>query len=197
MNSLTEKLPVSIVVDGAEYEINSDFRTSIKFEIMMSNATLPDQGKIISALKLYYKKIPHDITKAVEEMLMFYRGGQGQEENKGSKKGSSKPVYSFDYDSDYIYAAFLAQYGIDLQSIEYLHWWKFKALFQSLNDTNKIVKIMQYRAMEITSSMSKEQKKFYSDMKKQYALPVPKTEKEKISAIEEALLNGGDLSNLS
>ena len=33
-------------------------------------------------------------------------------------------------------------------------------------------------------------------MKKLYAIPLPKSEQEKISAIEEALMNGGDLSGL-
>lgn len=184
------------MVDGAEYEINSDFRTSIKFEIMMADTSLTDQKKIISALELYYKKIPDDISKAIDTMLLFYRGGQEPDENKASKKNGNKAVYSFEYDSDYIYAAFLSQYGIDLQSIEYLHWWKFKALFKSLNDTNEIVKIMGYRAIEITSDMTKQQKKFYSDMKRQHAIPLPKSEREKANAIEDALMNGGDLTNL-
>lgn len=196
MNSLTEKLPVSVMVDGVEYEINSDFRTSIKFEIMMADTSLTDKEKIISALELYYTKIPDNISKDIDTILLFYRGGQEPDGNKANKKNGSKAVYSFEYDSDYIYAAFLSQYGIDLQSIEYLHWWKFKALFKSLNDTNEIVKIMGYRAIEITSDMTKQQKKFYSAMKRQYAIPLPKNETEKANAIEDALMNGGVLSDL-
>ena len=78
----------------------------------------------------------------------------------------------------------------------YLHWWKFKALFQGLKPDNEIVKIMGYRAMEIPNGMSREQKEHYRKMKKLYAIPLPKSEQEKISAIEEALMNGGDLSGL-
>ena len=77
-----------------------------------------------------------------------------------------------------------------------LHWWKFKAMFQGLKSDNRIVEIMGYRAMEIPSKMSREQKEFYRKMKKQYAIPLPKSEREKLSAIEEALLHGGDVSKL-
>ena len=55
---------------------------------------------------------------------------------------------------------------------------------------------MGYRDMEITSKMSNEQKQFYRRMKKQFAIPLPKTEREKLNAIEEALLNGGDISKM-
>ena len=106
------------------------------------------------------------------------------------------PIYSFAYDDEYIYAAFLDQYGVDLQDVPSLHWWKFKAMFQGLKSDNRIVEIMGYRSMEISPQMSKEQKQFYRKMKKQFAIPLPQSEREKLSAIEEALLNGGDVSKL-
>ena len=112
-----------------------------------------------------------------------------------AKKGKTR-VYSFEYDDDYIYAAFMTQYGIDLQDIEYLHWWKFRAMFHSLTNQNEFVKIMEYRSIEIKSDMSKEQQSFYRKMKRLHALPVAKSEDEKMNAIEKALLNGGDLTGL-
>ena len=71
-----------------------------------------------------------------------------------------------------------------------------KALFRGLNDENQIVKIMGYRAMDIPNTMTQEQKEHYRKMKKLYALPLPKTEQEKLNSIEEALLNGGNVSDL-
>lgn len=44
--------------------------------------------------------------------------------------------------------------------------------------------------------MSKEQREFYSRMKELYALPIPDDEQEKMDAIAEALMNGGDLTGL-
>lgn len=116
-------------------------------------------------------------------------------DQESSREGVQN-IYSYSYDDEYIYAAFLDQYGIDLQDIPYLHWWKFKAMFVGLKSDSRIVEIMGYRGIEITSQMSSEQKQFYRKMKKQFAIPLPKSEREKLSAIEEALLNGGNLSGI-
>lgn len=65
-----------------------------------------------------------------------------------------------------------------------------------LKSDSRIVEIMGYRGIEIISQMSSEQKQFYRKMKKRFAIPLPKSEREKLSAIEEALLNGGNLSGI-
>ena len=82
----------------------------------------------------------------------------------------------------------MQQYGIDLESIEYLHWWKFNALFKSLTNDCEIVKIMSYRTMKISSKMSASERQFYSKMRRLYALPKSQSENEKISEIEKMLM---------
>lgn len=194
MSLLTDPAPTTVSIAGAEVPINWDFRVSIRFEEMMAGE-LPDEEKIGKALELYYPQVPAAIDQAVDQLLWFYAAGKDSEPGK-SGSGSGGPIYSFDYDDEYIYSAFLDQYGIDLQDVPSLHWWKFKAMFQGLKSDNRIVEIMGYRSMEISPQMSKEQKQFYRKMKKQFVIPLPQSEREKLSAIEEALLNGGDVSKL-
>ena len=55
---------------------------------------------------------------------------------------------------------------------------------------------MEYRSVDIDANMSKEQSAFYRRMKELYALPLPEDEEQKLDAIEEALMNGGDLTGL-
>lgn len=198
MNILIDVLPESVMVDGEEYEIRTDFRTSMLFELLMQDNDVKPQEKTRKALKLYYPVIPANINEAVEAILWFYRCGKEdnpQRQKMNAKKGKTR-VYSFEYDDDYIYAAFMTQYGIDLQDIGYMHWWKFRAMFHSLTNQNEFVKIMEYRSIEIKSDMSKEQQSFYRKMKRLHALPVAKNEDEKMNAIEQALLNGGDLTGV-
>ncbi len=196
MNMLLNTLPRIVFIDGRKYTINSDFRISIKFELLMQNKDLSKNEKLIKALKLYYPIIPKNINMAIEKIIYFYKAGKEDKEVKGIGNKVSNIIYSFEYDDDYIYSAFLSQYGIDLNSIKYLHWWKFKALFKSLNNSNEIVKIMEYRAIDLNQIKDKEQKEFYRKMKKIYEIPLPKDEKEKLNAIENALMNGGDLSKI-
>ena len=77
MNILIDLLPVKVKIDGAEYGINSDFRTSMLFEMMMQDRNLDDKSKIVQSLDLYYPKIPSNIEKAIDEVLWFYKCGKG------------------------------------------------------------------------------------------------------------------------
>jgi len=197
MNILIDVLPRKVEIDNREYKINYDFRTSILFEIMIQDDELDDKEKIYNALLLYYPVIPDNLEEAIKQILWFYRGGKDiNEGSSGVSMGKSTRAYSFEYDDDYIYSAFLTQYDIDLQDIEDLHWWKFKAMFRALKEDNEIVKIMGYRSMPINTNMSKEQKDFYSNMKRIYAIPMSKSKKQKVTEIENALMENGDLRGI-
>lgn len=197
MNLLIDLVPNTVNIDGEEYKINSDFRCSILFELLMQDKLLSDKEKTVNALSLYYSVCPKNINEAINQMLWFYRGGKDIELSKGKGKGKSDiQIYSFEHDDDYIYAAFMDQYRIDLQDIEYLHWWKFKAMFKSLREDNEIVKIMGYRSVDLSKIKDKEEKAYYRKMKELHKIPVSQSEKEKLNEIEKVLLNGGDISKL-
>ena len=179
MSILIDVVPEIVEIEGIEYSINSNFRNSILFELTMQDVNLLDEEKVGIALNLYYPVIPHNIELAVEEMLNFYRCNKIDVAVSGQGGSRVENIYSYEYDDDYIYSAFLDQYGIDLQDIEYLHWWKFKAMFKSLKEDNLISKIMGYRSIKINNDMSEADRKHYKQMKSIYALPDLRTEEEK------------------
>ena len=80
--------------------------------------------------------------------------------------------------------------GIDLCDIEYLHWWKFQALFQSLKSNTRIVEIMGYRATDLNEIKNKDERKRIARMKQIYDLPTNLTREEKI-AMAGAAFGGG------
>ncbi len=199
MNILVDRLPRKVQVGGNPYTVRSNFRTFILYELLWQDDTLSPGQKVMQSLELCYPEIPRDPAGAAEALSWFYRcgredraaGRQGRAAGKGIRR-----IYSFEHDADYIYAAFLAQYGTDLQETEYMHWWKFRALFNALTDQNEFVRIMGYRGIDLRDDMPEGQRDFYRRMKELYALPLPRDEEEKQAAIEEALLNGGDLSGI-
>lgn len=188
---LNKKLPMTVRIDGAEIPIRTDFRISIEFELLMQDDMLSDEEKLIKTLGLYYKSIPDNISQALEQCLWFYSCGKTEK-----KKKSVKTLYRFDVDADYIYSAFLYQYKIDILELPYMHWWKFRALFQGLSEENEFTKIVGYRAIEISSKMSSEQKRFYKKMKEQYKIPMSEKKIKLVNDVEEALLSGADLSHI-
>lgn len=179
-NMLLDKLP-QFTKQGLK--IRTDFRESIKFELLMQDSKVTEKEKIMLALKLYYYDVSKikNIKIAIDEILWFYRCGKEIQAQKENKKETIriKQIYSYEFDDEYIYSAFMEQYKIDLNSIRYLHWWKFKALFNSLNENTQFVKIMGYRAMNVAKIKDKEMKTYYRKMQKIYALPDMRSEEEK------------------
>lgn len=180
MNILIDLLPFEVEIEGKMYSINTDFRVAMMFESLMQDENILDSEKGYMALDLFYEVIPPNIPLAVEKIQWFYKCGKDNIKSEGfSNSNKTKNIYSFEHDDDYIYSAFLTQYGIDLQDVEGLHWWKFKAMFKGLKEDNKISKIMSYRSIVIDNDMSEEDKKYYREMKKVYALPDLRSEEEK------------------
>lgn len=198
MGILESKLPTSVMIHGVEYPIRSNFRTMIKFEELMQDPDVSDQDKAWLALNLFYPEIPEDLNEATEKMLWFYRCDK--QDNFYTKKAKKKArrtdrIYDFEYDDDYIYAAFMSQYHLDLHKVKYLHWWKFRAMFNSLSDDTQFVKIMEYRAVEL-DKVPKEKRAFYKRMKMLYALPLSQNEEQRQNALEDALMNKRPLEGL-
>lgn len=179
--STFNKLPT--IINGNK--INSDFRISIQFEKLLLNKSISNLDKTIKALELYYPELGKiaNIEKAVDDIIYFYRCGKEKNElansNKKQDKREEKQIYNYEFDWNYIATSFWEQYRIDVWDIEYLHWWKFKALLGGLAENTKFSKIMEYRAVDLSKIKDNELKKFYKSMKKVYGLPDPRTQEER------------------
>lgn len=188
---LLDKLPTTVIIDNKEYRINSNFRNSILFEIMMLDDELTEEEKITTALNLYYPVIPNNINKAIDEIIKFYSCGFDETSaNSTSLNKTYNDVYNFEFDSDYIYSAFMDQYNIDLNLTNYLHWWKFKAMFKSLKEDNLISKIISYRSIDLSEIQDDDERARYKNLKELYKLPnkYEKEDDKKLKEIESILM---------
>lgn len=133
-------LPNTVRVGGKDFSINTDFRVWMRFEIELSKMKL---GDYIDVRPLFMDEFPQYCS--IQDLLEFSRP-----RNELPRPMSHSKVIAYDYelDSDLIFAAFLEQYGIDLTTVEELHWHKFLALFNGLNDSTKMKEVMQYRCYE-------------------------------------------------
>ena len=176
MNLLLDKLPTEY--EGLKIETN--FRSFILFELLMQDVNVEDNDKVALAINLFYKEMPSDLEKAINGILWFYScGKKHKEKEKKNKKEYKERIYSYEHDADLIYSAFWHDYRLDLNEIEYLHWWKFKSLFEGLNEENKICKYMGYRTVDLSKIKDKDQKEKYKKLKQQCALPDERNEEEK------------------
>ena len=106
------------------YPIHTDFRVILRIFRMLDDPEVLEEDKPLLLRRMFFAdKAPADAERL---FLRFVRMGRECEASSGEK--------DFDYEQDAaeIYSAFLQTYGIDLLSVEELHWWKFLAMLEGL-----------------------------------------------------------------
>ena len=188
LNLLMDILPEYVNIDGEEYFIDTNFRNGIIFE-KIAFSDIPKKNKVAQLLSIFYtEQMPRNTTVAMETIIGFYSCGvetkkdtAPQRRKNGNVVLKPKMIYDYFHDAPYIYAAFLGNYGIDLNDIEYLHWWKFHALFRGLPSSAKIVEIMGYRGTDLGRIKSKSEQERIARMKEIYALPQELSFEDKVA----------------
>ena len=177
MKNLYTPLPDVVTVRGEQYPITTDFRDWLRFEALIDDAELTEQQKVLVMLQFFTETIPRDISAAVEALADFFRCGDSADNEPEQGKQADKTkgrVCDFSEDAPLIYAAFRQAYNIDLLSLEYLHWWAFRALLDALPENTRFSWVVGIRAAD-TRGMSKNQSDYYTKMKKLVALSAKDT----------------------
>ena len=193
MSMIIDRLPYYVYIKGKRYKINVDYRIMLKFEMIMQDTSIEDSDKILKSLRLFYPAFfeiinggKSVISEAISQLIIFYKCGRNQENHKQKKSsnGSSRPVYSYELDDQYIFSAFWQCYKVDLTK-DKIHWWKFKAMELGLKDDTQYEKIKSYRSYE---GKDKDMK----DLKKYWQLPLPKNITSEADEIAEKLMKKGE-----
>ena len=158
MNLFYEDLPTYVVVGDEVIDIVTDFREYIRFYDMIRSDE-PSEMKVQYILQ-YFKQIPENIPEAIKALGEFFALEKIQINNASSNAQSpKKQLYSFSKDFPFIYSAFKKDYGIDLIDIPYMHWWRFKMLFDGLDESNEIKKRIMYRGIDIGTIKDPDERK--------------------------------------
>lgn len=190
MNILAGRFPTSVEIDGREYALNTDYRVGLKCILAWEDQELTAREKTLVMLRLLYKEIPPDTQKACELAVYFLNCG---EEKEGESDFPARRVYSFAKDAKYIYSAIRQTHGIDLETVKYLHWWKFCYFFLDLDPDCMFQQMLHLRQQKQQGKLTKEERAVYYRLRDILDLPGEKDAQTR-SAEEEfmARLNGGD-----
>lgn len=163
---LLNKCPNAIQVHDEIFDIETNARLWLNISLQLSKLNTNDINynfKIIDillssvknkqAIKEQYNK------KLIEKLFWFLNLGKTNEELKEeadkSTRESSEKLYSFEKDETLIFSAFYRTYKIDIENeLDTLHWWKFMAMFNDLDENTKFVSVyMYYRGMDTSESI--------------------------------------------
>ena len=155
MNLFYEDFPEIVSVGGEPVRIITDFREYIRLLDMLKcrELTVTDKYSLVKEYFLEEVFVDSTAIKALEEFITMRVATSG--ERAGSDK-AKKDLFSYSIDYPYILSGFLRDYGIDLNMVDYLHWWKIR---------------MMYRGIRLSDIKDKEERKRISRIQKAIQLP--------------------------
>lgn len=180
-NVMLDKLPT----EYKGYPINSDFRIGIQIFQTLNDEGMSDMEKIYKSYDLLFldtdeesgesvqfkdkngRDIPSpDIVTAQEGVRWFLSGWYTDNPVKG--KEEQKKDMDYDVDQWRIFSAFLAQFGINLNTAD-MHFWVFMGLLSTLEEC-AFTRIVDIRTKKIDPKMKPSDKKTLKEVKERYAL---------------------------
>lgn len=192
MNILAERFPTSVEINGKEYALNTDFRVGLKTILAWEDPELTAREKTLVMLRLLYKVIPPDTQKACELAVYFLNCGEEKDDGEAAESPVRR-VYSFTKDAKYIYSAIRQTHGIDLETVKYLHWWKFCYLFLDLDPDCMFQQMLHLRQQKQRGKLTKEEQAIYYRLRDILDLPQEKDAQTRSAEEEfmEKLLGSG------
>lgn len=151
MNILIDALPTTLLVDGREIPIRSDFRSCLRVLVAFEDNDLTPQEKQIVLLANIYPDVPENTMEALEKAYWFLSGGNDTVSNDEPKSR----LVSYSKDANLIFAAFRQTHNIDLVTTD-LHWWAFLALFMDLGQDTFFCQLTSLRSRVASGKASKE-----------------------------------------
>lgn len=192
-NYILDPPPISLIINGMDYPIETDFRAVLNYNRIIRESR-EDGSELLEALRLMYECMPDNIMGAVLQLNWFVQGGEEEKRHRPSNKllgvNSDTPM-DYDTDSRLIWAAFRRVYGIDLRTVEYIHWWDFLEMLSELPEDIRLNRIIEIRTKDTANRhLSREERTLYKALQRYYKIREPMTEKQE--KLMEALRNGED-----
>lgn len=173
--------------DGSRVPIDADFRTVLKCLRVLKDPDAEQKDQMFLLLRWFFKgEFVPDGLKLFGEFLAVDR-------DDGGDSLDDEPVMDFEQDADAIYASFLMDYGLDLLTVEFLHWRQFKALLRCLSDRTALRRRIAIRTMD-TSKLEGQARDDAERAKRavQLKVQIGTEEKRLQEELDSVLAAGGD-----
>lgn len=193
INVLYEPFPEEIRADGVSYSIETDFREWFRFGDMLADQELTREEKLYLMTEWLYEAPEKITSELVEAVFEFYRADginpdptehSNHEEPEENVQPKRPPVFDWKYDAAFILGDFRRYYGIDLLSVGYMHWWKFRCLFNALPDDSQCRIRIDYRSKDLSQIKNESERKRIARIQRQIALPFEMGENDMAAIFE-------------
>ncbi len=168
---LCDPFPESIHADGLSYPVQTDFRVWLKFAELLEN---PEQNAAAILQSVFRFPVRGFSEPLIDAVFSFYHADSlyYQPDNRKEKDSrKERPLFEWKFDARFILGDFRRFYQLDLLHVDYLHWFAFIALFQTLPEESHCMKRIALRSADLTKIKNKEEKRRIRKLKRLVALP--------------------------
>lgn len=175
MFSLAYPIDDSLNIDGFIAKVDMSFDNILRLLDMLSDENLNEFNKPDIALEMllsacFFCDYETKVNIYIQVFKEFVLIEEPITESSG-KEEKTKQFYSITEDSEYIYASFMQDYGIDLfEQQGALHWRKFMSLLSGLKEDTKFKEVIKIRQWTPSEDTSKEESKNMRELQRIYAL---------------------------
>jgi len=192
------QLPQTLKIRGVQYPIRTDFRNILKIIAAYSNKNLTDNEKVFVCIRRLFKypnKLPKDSEFYAEALTEANKFIECQ--LSSDKPGPS--VLNWEKDEQLIFPAINKVAGVEVRTLDYLHWWTFLGYFQSIDRDDLWGTVLTIRQKKAKGKkLEKYEKEFLTANRDLCALEsgkARKTPEEKLREMYEQLLKEGGTDN--
>ena len=181
------ELPQALEIDGTAWDIRTDYRVVLTILEAFDDPNLEDQHKLYVCLyNLYedFEHMPQDIyNKAYSAAVKFIDAGRDHDDRPTGPK-----TLDWVQDAPLLFPAVNRVAGMEIRSVEYLHWWTFMGYFMEIHD-GTFAQVLQLRGKKAKGKkLEKYEREYWAENKDICQLKTKLTdeelaEKEKLKAL--------------
>jgi hypothetical protein len=157
MSILTSAFDDYFVFKNSKYKVDMSFDNILRLFEMFNDDTIVKMDKPILAVRMLVEEVKCD---SYEETINLFKYLMKEFIGIDVDKQEENQTKTFDFtkDAEIIYASFFSEYHMDLVEMQgILHWNKFIALLNYLDDESKFKQIVGIRTMKVPSSQEASQ----------------------------------------
>lgn len=170
-------LPTSAEIDGATYEIRSDYRAALDILTVMADPDLTDRERGALAMEILYvdfEAMPRSAHEGAAEFLKWFVAGG----DTGARPPRRK-LADWRQDFPLIVGPVNRVLGFEVRSVEYLHWWTFLGAYMEIGDCLFAQVVSIRKKLRKGRRLEKYEREFYSENRALVDLHTEETDGEK------------------
>ena len=166
-------LPETVIIDGRDYPVRTDYRVILEIFVMLNDPDLTDGDKVEALMQMFYVERPADTKAAMEAFSSFI--------DPCPKRASKRPsLVDWEADFNLIAAGVNHVLGQECRALPYLHWRSFLGAYMEISPDSLFSHVVSIRSkLKAGKKLEKWEQAWYRKNRDLVDLPQKFSDKEK------------------